>query len=144
MAVSDDDGETWQTRQLPGIVTVGYTTATQAPNGVIHIVTSKNAPDLHIELNETWVQQGGPETAAPGLLSGPQTFSYANGQKQWQRTLQNGRPIGIEAWWSEDGRRLWEKNHSPDGTWTWKLFNSAGKVIAESHWRGKNLLDAML
>ncbi len=46
VALSDDDGETWRTRHLPGITTVGYTTATQGPNGVIHIVTSKNKPDL--------------------------------------------------------------------------------------------------
>jgi hypothetical protein len=33
VALSNDDGVTWQKRQLPGMVTVGYTTATQAPNG---------------------------------------------------------------------------------------------------------------
>ncbi len=56
VALSEDDGETWTTRRLPGFTTVGYTTATQAPDGVIHIVTSKNAPDYHIELNEAWVR----------------------------------------------------------------------------------------
>src|SRR5439155_13746533 len=63
VALSDDDGETWKTRQLPNIVTVGYTTATQAPNGVIYIVTSKNQPAVHIELNEAWVLEGGTEAS---------------------------------------------------------------------------------
>jgi hypothetical protein len=55
VALSDDDGKTWKTRQLPGMTAVGYTAAMQGPNGVIHLVTSKNAPDWHIELNEAWV-----------------------------------------------------------------------------------------
>jgi hypothetical protein len=52
VALSADDGETWKTRQLPNIVTAGYVTATQAPYGVIHMVTSKNEPAYHIDLNE--------------------------------------------------------------------------------------------
>ena len=32
VAISDDDGATWQKRQLPGVVTVGYTTATRQGN----------------------------------------------------------------------------------------------------------------
>ena len=70
VALSDDDGRTWKTRPIPGIKTVGYVTATQAPNGVIHIVTSKSEPERHIELNEQWVFEGGPETAAYGGMEG--------------------------------------------------------------------------
>ncbi|MBZ5625946.1 MAG: SUMF1/EgtB/PvdO family nonheme iron enzyme [Acidobacteriia bacterium] len=172
VALSDDDGETWETRQLPGITTVGYTTATQGPNGVIHVVTSKNNPDLHIELNETWVLKGPAtnedltglfvvntyrENYPSGkikatwsaavrhggyLLEGQQTFYYENGQKQWEAGFQGGRKTGVETWWSEDGHKLWEKNHSRDGVWTWKLFDAAGRVTAESRWKGKDLLDA--
>ncbi|HXK04534.1 MAG TPA: SUMF1/EgtB/PvdO family nonheme iron enzyme [Verrucomicrobiae bacterium] len=61
VALSDDDGATWTQRDLPGVSTVGYVTATQGPNGVIHIVTSKTGPELDIEMNEAWVRQGGPE-----------------------------------------------------------------------------------
>ena len=76
VALSDDDGVTWKTRQLPNLVTVGYTTATQAPNGVIHVVTSKNDPPVHIELNEAWVIQGGPESPAPpGCSRDPKCFT---------------------------------------------------------------------
>lgn len=167
VALSDDDGETWTTRQLPNIVTVGYTTATQAPNGLIHIVTSKNNPPLHIELNEAWVRRGGaeePEPPAPvsvlsyveryssrrprvtwslanGLLEGRQTFYYENGRKQWETTFDRGRPSGAETFWSPDGRKQWERNHTGD-TWTWKIYDPSGRVIAESRWRRKQLLDA--
>jgi hypothetical protein len=174
VALSDDDGETWQKRQLPGVVTVGYTTATQTPNGLIHIVTSKNQPDLGIELNETWVQQGGPEipaspsrsvrafrdTYASGRpratwgagigvdgryrLEGPQVFYFENGQKRWEATFQAGQRIGTEIWWSDTGRKLWDRTYGVDGEWTWKLYDAAGHVTAESRWKGKVLLDAKL
>jgi formylglycine-generating enzyme required for sulfatase activity len=171
VGLSDDDGETWATRQLPGIVTVGYTTATQAPNGVIHVVTSKNDPPLHIEMNEAWVREGGPETqplngdrriprsfresypdgkpkatwsASTGYsgyrLDGQQIFYYPNGQKQWEATFSDGRRLGTETWWGEDGRKEWQRVYSPDGSWTWRIFGSAGQVAAESQWKGKDLV----
>ena len=142
VALSDDDGRTWKTRPIPGIKTVGYVTATQAPNGVIHIVTSKSEPERHIELNEQWVFEGGPETAAYGGMEGRQTFTYPNGQKQWDVTYNAGRKTGVETWWSDRGRKQWERAWADDGTWTWRLFDAAGRVTAESRWKGKDLLDA--
>ena len=145
VALSDDDGATWTTRQLPGIVTVGYTTATQAPNGVIHIVTSKNQPPLHIEVNEKWVLDGGPELAEPSgqyRLQGEQTFTWPNGRKQWQAAYDHGRKTGVETWWDSDGRKQWERHYQAGGVWTWAIFDPAGHVAAESRWKGKDLLDA--
>jgi hypothetical protein len=172
VALSDDDGETWKTRQLPGFTTVGYTTATQGPNGVIHIITSKNGPDWHIELNEAWVLNGGAVSAAAGvptsvrayqetfpdgklkatwsagisdghyLLQGRQVFYYENGRKQWESTYQAGTKIGAETWWSDTGAKKWDRTYSSDGTWDWRLFDTAGQVAAESRWKGKDLLDA--
>ncbi|WP_420238779.1 exo-alpha-sialidase [Telmatobacter bradus] len=56
VALSGDDGKTWSKKKLPeNIVTVGYVTSTQGPDGVIHIVTSKNPVNVEIELNEAWV-----------------------------------------------------------------------------------------
>ena len=173
VALSDDDGETWQTRQLPGIVTAGYTTATQAPNGVIHIVTSKNKPAVHIELNEAWVREGGPEyrteaqrgavkasheTYQDGKpkanwsgairgngyrLEGTQTFYYPNGRKQWEATFVDGRRTGMETWWTETGAKAWEKEYAADGAWTWRVFDPAGHASAESRWKGKDLLEVV-
>lgn len=142
VALSDDDGATWKTRELPGIKTVDYVTATQAPNGVIQVVTSKSQPERHIELNERWVLEGGPETPAYGGTSGRQTFSYPNGQKQWDVTYQAGRKTGTETWWSDNGRKQWERTWAEDGTWTWRLFDAGGRVTAESRWKGKDMVDA--
>ena len=141
VALSDDDGATWTKRQLPGLVTVGYTTATQAPNGVIHVVTSKNAPAVHIELNEAWVMEGGPESAAPpGMISGTEVFRYPGGGKEWEVSYRNGRKTGRETWWRESGRKTWEKVYAADGSWDWKVFDDAGRVTAESVWKGKDLV----
>jgi hypothetical protein len=74
VGLSDDDGLTWHIRTLaPALVdsisvpirTVGYTTACQGANGLIHVVTSHNNPDVEIELNEAWMLAGdeSPETA---------------------------------------------------------------------------------
>jgi len=161
VALSDDDGATWTKRDLPGISTVGYTTATQAPNGIIHIVTSKSGPELHIEMNEAWVRNGGPEVASDttvanvrkysepyiewsaGIspadgkyrLDGVQTSTYFTKSKQWEATFKAGRKVGTETYWRPDGTKVWEKIYNEDGTWTWKF----GAV--ESHWKGKDLIN---
>jgi formylglycine-generating enzyme required for sulfatase activity len=142
VALSDDEGVTWKTRPLPGIKTVGYVTATQAPNSVIHVVTSKSEPERHIELNEQWVFVGGPETASYFGLDGNRTFTYPNGQKQWDVTYKAGHKTGLETYWSDSGRKQWERSYADDGTWTWRLFDAARRVTAESRWKGKDLLDA--
>ena len=145
VALSEDDGETWTSRRLPGIVTVGYTTATQAPNGVIHIVTSKNNPPVHIELNEAWILHGGPENPDAGgqfRRNGAQIFYYPNGRKLWEVTYREGRKIGVETLWRADGRKRWERHYQANGEWMWTIFGSSGEVLAESRWKGKDLLEA--
>jgi hypothetical protein len=166
VAISDDEGATWTRRDLPGISTVGYVTAAQGPNGVIHIVTSKTGPELHIEMNEAWVRTGGPEvpsdttvrdvkkysetfiewsagiSPADGKyrLDGRQTSTYFNRAKQWEATFSAGRRTGTETFWRPDGSKLWEKTYEPEGAWRWRLYDKAGKVQAESQWKGKDLV----
>jgi len=167
VALSDDDGITWQKRQLPGISTVGYTTATQAPNGVIHIVTSKSDPAVHIELNEAWVLKGGDPAPAPSevrdvresheqdatwsagftpdgryALNGKQTFLYPNGKKQWEASFVAGRRTGIETYWSTTGAKQWERSFGSGDVWTWTQFDTSGHITAQSRWHGKQLVDA--
>jgi formylglycine-generating enzyme required for sulfatase activity len=176
VALSNDDGKSWTIKRLPeNILTVGYTTATQGPDGVIHIVTSKNKVNYEIELNEAWVldkSAGDLEThvgeiahvqhftekysngkvkvkwsagrAADGrvLLDGPEQFFYASGKPMWSVDFHAGEKTGEERYQREDGTAIWIKNYAPDGTWTWENFDSTGKHIATSHWRGKTLLSS--
>lgn len=72
VALSDDEGENWKIRTLPGTQphespnrykamqgnTLGYAVARQAPNGVIHLTATMTEPCLHFELNETWILHG--------------------------------------------------------------------------------------
>jgi formylglycine-generating enzyme required for sulfatase activity len=76
------------------------------------------------------------------ILSGEQTFYYDSGAKQWQTTFAAGKKTGAETFWSADGHKEWERIHAPNGTWTWRIFDSAGKILAESKWSGKDLIDA--
>jgi hypothetical protein len=63
VALSDDDGENWLIRKLPGaqlheeepVITIGYSVARQGPNGMIHLITSMNKSALHFTFNEAWV-----------------------------------------------------------------------------------------
>ena len=144
VALSDDDGVTWKQRELPAISTVGYVTATQGPDGVIHMVTSHNKPhDVNIDLNERWVIEGGPEQPAVNLLNGVQTFPFPNGRKQWEASFKNGHKTGAETLWSAAGRKLWERSYSGDDMWTWRLFDEVGALTAESRWKGKDLVEIL-
>jgi hypothetical protein len=71
-ALSEDEGETWIIRKLPGTQqherpdrarqmngdTLGYAVARQAPNGIIHLIATMTSPCLHFELNEAWIRHG--------------------------------------------------------------------------------------
>ena len=124
VALSDDDGANWTMKRLPpDIVTVGYTTATQGPDGTIHIVTSKNSPNYEIELNEAWIldKNAGAESATRIAARDPQSFVEHD-----PRTKQP-----IATWMtvrSADGRILLNDRESfsyPDG----KLMYSASFLI---------------
>jgi len=176
-ALSDDDGKTWTIKRLPeNILTVGYTTATQGPDGVIHIATTKNKVNVEIELNEAWVLDKSAGEIAPVtgtltekqhhtakypngkpraewstartpdgrlVLDGTERFFYPSGKLQYTATFAAGLKNGEERWLREDGTPYWVKQHNAaDRTWTWQLFDPAGKVTATSHWRNKTLLDS--
>jgi formylglycine-generating enzyme required for sulfatase activity len=142
VALSDDDGATWTMKRLPPeVLTVGYTTATQSADGVIHVVTSKNKPDYEIELNEAWVLDKdaygdtanvmfGDVGAALTTIKEPTGKPIANWttiQVPDGRTLLNGPEQFLYAngklMWSADfsvGRKTGgEKYLRPDGTPFW-------------------------
>jgi len=67
VALSDDEAGTWKLKKLigtqqhenpkahNGAPTIGYSVARQAPNGLIHLITTMNRPCLHFAFNEAWI-----------------------------------------------------------------------------------------
>jgi hypothetical protein len=156
--ISDDDGLTWRIRSLaPAVVdsvsvpvkTVGYTTACQSANGLIHVVTSHNQPDVEIELNEAWVAADDPAGTAPvDLMSiqpgsvheyrdsggaGKDKVVWSAGIAQNDAYLLHGRQVvyystGAVKWQTtyEAGRKTGTETYwFPDGRKKWERRYSA-------------------
>ena len=157
-ALSDDNGQTWRVRKLAGgnvrgkegkpvkVHTVSYVTARQSQDGLIHVITSHNHPDLHFTFNEAWVLQGD-ETAKtagwkdcvsvkPGTVKSYRE-EYPDGRLKisWSAGIdEDGRYVlhGKETWFYKNGRKQWEANYqagektgietywSRDGTKQWQ------------------------
>jgi formylglycine-generating enzyme required for sulfatase activity len=132
VALSDDDGTNWTMKKLPAnVLTVGYTTATQSPDGVIHVITSKNTPDYEIELNEAWVSDAsaGNEAYITPVVTDAKAFSerYPGGK--------------VMATWSAgmapDGRTLLdgpERFFYPDGKPMWSVEFKAGEKVGDERY----------
>ncbi len=156
VALSDDDGKTWKQKRLPAdILTVGYVTATQGPDGVIHIVTSKNTVNYEIDLNEAWVLSGSEaETPDPSSIAHVEQHRelWPNGKvkAEWSTGRANEGEIlleGPQTFYFEDGRKQWtaqfhlghkvgdETLYRADGTKQW--MKSYG-VNGEWTWQNFN------
>jgi formylglycine-generating enzyme required for sulfatase activity len=140
VALSDDDGKTWKIKRLPpDILTVGYVTATQGPDGIIHIATSKNVVNYEIELNEAWVLSDVeaappvPDSVAP-ITKHTEHFSNGRLKAEWSTArASDGRTLleGPQTFCYESGRKQWAANfhlgrrigdevfYRPDGSKEW-------------------------
>lgn len=152
VALSNDDGQTWAIKPLLGAqshedgklesATLGYSAARQAPNGVIHLVTTMNRPNLHFELNEAWILDPHATRADPmapppgGALANVQTHieKHPNGQARltWMAGKgSDGRYLleGTEVWHYDNGQKQREANYEK-GFKTGKetYWSRAGKV----------------
>lgn len=134
VALSDDDGATWTMKRLPSeILTVGYTTATQGANGVIHVITSKNKPDFEIELTEAWVlDNDAGVTPDAALTMGPVTHHeerYPGGKVRirWgSAKASDGRVLleGPEEAFYASGKPMWKVS-----------FHAGERIDSETFWR---------
>jgi hypothetical protein len=140
VALSPDDGKTWAERDLPGLSTVGYVTATEGPDGVIHVVTSKNEPyDVLIDLNEQWVLSNTDTVVVSGRLNGiaqrEEKFPDGKVRATWTGGwYSDGRYLleGVQTFFYENGRRQWESTWSmghPIGTET--FWDATGRKLWE-------------
>jgi hypothetical protein len=120
--------------------TVGYVTARQAPNGVIHILTTETQPCLHYELNEAWIFSDAadvaPETGGGVIRHFSEKYPDGGIRSEWSaricphgRYLLNGRETDFYAGGGREheviyanGRKTGEETFwSPDGKrlWSW-------------------------
>ena len=159
VALSDDEGQTWHIKKLVGAqehesdaswgATIGYSAARQAPNGVIHLITTMNSPCLHFEMNEAWILDRAAEVPCDAdLLRSKATEisdledheeRYPDGRMRvtWSAgTANDGRYLlhGTETWYHPNGSRQREAAYrlgckvgvetyrSSDGktAWTWE------------------------
>lgn len=120
VALSSDDGKTWKMKRLPAnILTVGYVTATQGPNGLIHVVTSKNTVNYEIVLNEAWVLSDSEEaTPEPDSITDVtrhrETWPNGRVKAEWSTGLANdGRILleGPQTFYYANGHKQWVSNY---------------------------------
>ncbi len=153
VALSDDEGTTWRIKPLaaaqphegnvlphrPGWgkaahddATLGYTIAAQAPNGVIHLISTMNHPCLHFEMNEAWILDDAAGVPANVPVEVPQAETieekHANGRTRCTYSggvATDGRWLldGAETWYYDDGRKQYAA--------TWR---AGRKVGAETYW----------
>jgi len=154
VALSEDEGKTWHIKKLVGTQkhenknrlggadTIGYSTARQAPNGMIHLITTMNRPSLHFAFNEAWILED--KTRFDGISDAELMESTATEVaevRQYRENYASGKVWLIYSGGvADDGRFLL------DGAETWYYENShkqyeAGyrlgrKVGTETYWTG--------
>jgi formylglycine-generating enzyme required for sulfatase activity/antitoxin component YwqK of YwqJK toxin-antitoxin module len=136
VALSDDDGENWIIKKLPGaqlhedepVITLGYSVARQGPDGTIHLITCMNKPSLHFAMNEAWVLEKESKESSMSdaklMSSGATSISkvkkftdkYPNGKIKVTFSggvANDGRFLldGPEKWYYEDGSREREASY---------------------------------
>ncbi len=150
VAISRDNGQTWHYKTLPAglpqdnrppYTSLGYATVRQSPNGIIHLLTTKDYPGLHYEFNEAWLYSDAgdiqPETGGGELRSYQENYPDGKVKATWSaRICPNGRYLldGELTDYYPDGtlqhRALYQNGRktgrevfmNPDGTlrWSWE------------------------
>ncbi|MHC4154052.1 MAG: SUMF1/EgtB/PvdO family nonheme iron enzyme [Planctomycetota bacterium] len=148
--LSEDNGQSWKIRRLMGgqtkgedgkpvnFRTVGYAGASQAANGLIHLVTSRNRPDLHVELNEAWILADD-EDAQKAADTG-YTEMASETLRQYEEFYPDGK---LKAKWTGgvNSHRVYllhgkQSFYYPDGQLQWEVtFENGLKVGRESYYR---------
>ncbi len=147
VALSSDDGRTWTMKRLPSFTTVGYVTSCQGPDGLIHLVTSKNHPNYEIVLNEAWVldANAGPSGDPTSISAVHRHREFWPGHKlraEWSSGQANDGEFlldGPETFYFPDGRVQWSAHfHLGQKTGAETFFRSNGSKIWEKDWNGNH------
>jgi len=146
VALSTNNGVSWRIKTLPVQLpnhqrgtngTLGYVTARQAPNGVIHVLTTESQPCLHYELNEAWIFSDSgditPETSGGTLKEFSEKYPNGKLRSQWSaRICPNGRYLldGTETDFYESGAKQHEVTYASGRKTGEETFWSAdGKAL---------------
>jgi hypothetical protein len=85
------------------------------------------------KLQAKW--SGGTDASGRFLLSGPETWFYSDGSKEYEATWHNGVKTGRESYWLPGGKLAWMWEHRPDGRGVWTQFWPNGNKKHESEWK---------
>lgn len=151
LAYSEDLGETWTLKRLPGALghehahvfarakasTIGYSVLRQGPNGLIHLITSVTHPDLHFAFNEAWLlAPEEEETPSPQVTAGEEPLEvevfeerYPGGalRARWRGGVRPATGFvlhGLKTFFWESGKKKWEVT-----------YDQGRKVGEEIYWR---------
>jgi antitoxin component YwqK of YwqJK toxin-antitoxin module len=158
-ALSIDEGKTWKIKKIPGTLenskeetaitmrgeTLGYVSLAQGENGMIHLTTSTNAPALHFEFNEAWIESNVTllnndnilmrsasneidkiKTYTEKYSNGEIKIRYSGGITNDGRFLLNGK----EEWYYKDGAKKYDAEYKlGKKTETEKYYSKNGKLI---------------
>lgn len=168
VALSTNNGASWLIKPLPVELpghqrtnhpTVGYVTARQAPNGVIHILTTVTQPCLHYELNEAWIRSPAgdikPENSGGKVEHFLEKFPNGKTRSQWTaRICPDGRYLlsGQEIDYYENGAKQHEAAYwngrktglesfwAPDGKliWQWQHDLKDNRATWTQFWPNGN------
>jgi hypothetical protein len=172
VALSDDEGATWRIKPLPGAqphekpeyqddpATLGYSAARQAPNGMIHLISTMTRPCLHFEFNEAWILSDRPDAGDDGAWMAskagdilkllPSRSTVGDLRIEWSGGVaDDGRYLkeGTERWIQPDGKVRYEAAFTlgrktgaevlrrPDGTEVWRWDRRAdGTATWTTYW----------
>lgn len=162
VAISNDEAKTWHVKTLPHTRrheaavfrdrdpidwspyhhedhTLGYSVATQTPDGLIHLISSMTQPSLEFEMNEAWILSDSreltPFASGGSPVSGSQDYPDGKPQARWSAQLgPDGRYLlhGVETWLYPSGSKQYEVTYRSgvkSGSETY--WNSNGKKAWE-------------
>ena len=146
VALSTNNGTSWQVKVLPVQLpnhergtngTLGYVTARQAANGIIHVLTTETQPCLHYELNEAWILSNlgdiTPESTGGSIKEYSENYPNGTVRAQWSaRICPNGRYLldGKETDFYANGAKQHEVSYaSGRKTGLETFWSENGKVL---------------
>jgi len=151
VALSNDDGENWLIKKLPGaqlhedepVITLGYSVARQGRNGIIHLITSMNKPSLHFAFNEAWIlaedtkqqKMSDAELMKSTASSISRVKAYRENYPDGKKKIEFSGGIGDDGRFLLHGRETW---YYPDGTKQREADYDKGRKVGTETYRSRD------